>query len=649
MLAGLLTGISAAVPSSPAEAITGNDFDPGLIITDEIFHASGSMTDQQIQAFLESKVPNCASGYTCLKSYRVDTTAGRPDAPGKCAPYVGAADELASTIIGKVSRACGINPQVLIVLLQKEQGLITATAPSAQKYRAATGYGCPDTSVCDSKYYGLFNQLYSAAWQFKTYEVSTTGSFDRFDPGAVRTIGYHPNANCGTRPVYIVNQATANLYYYTPYTPNVSALANLSGTGDACASYGNRNFWVYFTNWFGSPSGPRNLHGAFDSAAGVVGGIQVTGWSVDPYSTLPSSYVWVNVDGSGGPVFADKPLDWIHALYPNAGPNHGFSAVVPASPGTHTVCVQGTSSALLGCKTVVVPRTAEGSFDTAVGVAGGVRVAGWTLDRTSTESSYGWVTVDGVGTTIYANLPMDWIDGYIPGVGPNHGFDVVVPASVGTHTVCVSGFQAIQLGCKTVTVPVSAQGGFDAATGVPGGVRVTGWTVDSTSASSVFGWVNVDGSGMPVLASQPLNWINNHIPGVGPNHGIDVTIPATPGKHTVCLFGYQSIQLGCKTVTVPISAQGGFDAAVGVSGGIRVTGWTADSTSAQSVYGWINVDGSGMPVYANVSLNWIDAHLPGVGPFHGIDTVIPASRGRHTVCLFGYQSISLGCKVVTVP
>jgi uncharacterized protein Veg len=42
------------------------------------------------------------------------------------------------------------------------------------------------------------------------------------------------------------------LYKYTPYTPNAAALNNLYGLGDNCSAYGNRNFWRYFTDWFGS-------------------------------------------------------------------------------------------------------------------------------------------------------------------------------------------------------------------------------------------------------------------------------------------------------------------------------------------------------------------------------------------------------------
>ncbi len=39
--------------------------------------------------------------------------------------YVGAPAETAATIIAKVGAACGISQQVLLVILQKEQGLVT--------------------------------------------------------------------------------------------------------------------------------------------------------------------------------------------------------------------------------------------------------------------------------------------------------------------------------------------------------------------------------------------------------------------------------------------------------------------------------------------------------------------------------------------
>ncbi|MFM6963338.1 MAG: LysM peptidoglycan-binding domain-containing protein, partial [Micrococcales bacterium] len=73
--------------------------------------------------------------------------------------------------------------------------------------------------------------------------------------GKVNNILYNPKASCGTAPILIKNQATADLYYYTPYTPNDAAIKNLYGSGDSCSAYGNRNFWRFYSDWFGSTVG----------------------------------------------------------------------------------------------------------------------------------------------------------------------------------------------------------------------------------------------------------------------------------------------------------------------------------------------------------------------------------------------------------
>ncbi|UOQ89845.1 hypothetical protein MUN74_02685 [Agromyces endophyticus] len=231
-----------------ASAATGKDFNPGNIISDDVFYNSKTMTVDQVQAFLNAKVPICREGYTCLKSY-VETTRSQPARSEGCSAYAGQT-ESAARIIYKVATACGINPRALIVLLEKEQGLVTDTWPTARQYRSATGYGCPDTADCDVNYYGFFNQLYNAAWQFKKYRARPA---DRaYQAGRYNTILWHPNSACGSSQVYIQNQATAGLYLYTPYRPNQAALDNLYGTGNDCSSYGNRNFWRMFTDWFGS-------------------------------------------------------------------------------------------------------------------------------------------------------------------------------------------------------------------------------------------------------------------------------------------------------------------------------------------------------------------------------------------------------------
>ena len=284
--------VTQSVTPATSAAITGSDFAPGYIISDQLFFQRDAMTQTQIQAFLDLKIGTCQNS-NCLNVVRTTTTTRLTNKDNICEPYIGATDELASEIIYKVQTACGISAKVLLATLQKEQGLVTATAPTDLKLRKAMGYGCPDTSVCDSKYYGLYNQLYNAAWQFRHYSDPTPVGNFRI---GVKSVQYHPNTDCGTTSVNILNHATAALYNYTPYTPNAAALANLGGTGDSCSSYGNRNFWVYFTSWFGSTiagAGEAALNAAYQDAGGATGvlGAQVTGSNCGISSACSRTYV----------------------------------------------------------------------------------------------------------------------------------------------------------------------------------------------------------------------------------------------------------------------------------------------------------------------------------------------------------------------
>lgn len=256
-----------------ANALEGAQFDAGNIITDAKFFNKTSMTQAQIQTFLEKQNPSCAAtdpALPCLKNYRGPTTSQPAEESGHCAAYTSEGTETAARIIWKTAQACRINPQVLLTLLQKEQSLVTSTKPQSWQYRSATGYGCPDTAVCDTLYYGFFNQVYNAAWQFRQY---TQYPNRRYKIGAV-TIQYSPDTSCGSSTVTIRNQATANLYNYTPYQPNKAALANLGGTGDSCSAYGNRNFWVTFNTWFPDApvtpvAGSAQIDAAWTSALGA--------------------------------------------------------------------------------------------------------------------------------------------------------------------------------------------------------------------------------------------------------------------------------------------------------------------------------------------------------------------------------------------
>lgn len=236
-----------------------SSFDAGNIMSDAVFFDKTTMTESQIQAFFLSKVPSCRSGHVCLINFRADTFTR--EATPRCARYEGAAGESAARIVYKVAQACNINPRVLIVMLQKEQGLVTKSAPGTWEWQASMGYGCPDTAPCATQYYGFYNQVYLAAAQMQRY-TQTPDSWN-FRAGRYNNIGYHPNTSCGSSSVYIDNQATANLYIYTPYQPNAAALAAGYGLGNSCSAYGNRNFYNYFTDWFGSTQVSANMCSIF--------------------------------------------------------------------------------------------------------------------------------------------------------------------------------------------------------------------------------------------------------------------------------------------------------------------------------------------------------------------------------------------------
>ena len=252
--------VAAAANASAAPVETGiaksslTGFTPGNLISDAVFTNKSTMTEAQIQTFFNGKVARCLGGrdenneaIVCLKDFRMTTVTRPGDA--YCSGYSGAANESAARIIYRVAQACNINPQVLIVMLQKEQGLITHTWPSAWRYRIALGQGCPDTAPCDPNFIGFFHQIYGAARQMQIYMEGKW--FQWYAPGKTWNILYNPKASCGSAPVYVANKATSALYYYTPYQPNAAALRAGYGEGDGCSAYGNRNFYNYFTDWFG--------------------------------------------------------------------------------------------------------------------------------------------------------------------------------------------------------------------------------------------------------------------------------------------------------------------------------------------------------------------------------------------------------------
>jgi len=675
MLTALLSVIQMAATPLPAEAAAVTDFEPGYIMSDSIMYDSATMNADAIRAFLNAKGAGCVPvpGNTCLKDY-TESTPSRPADALCTGAYTGAGVDTAAEIIAKAAVACGINPQVLIVTLQKEQGLVTAAAgKSAATYAKALGFGCPDNppGSCDPQYAGFANQVYSAAKQFRRYAANPTSYSYR--AGRTNTILWNPNTACGSSSVYIESQATASLYNYTPYRPNDAALAAGYGTGDSCSSYGIRNFHLYFRDWFGSAT-QRPPFGVVDLVGdGGANTIHVAGWALDP-DTAASIQVHVYVDGVLAAVLAASGFrPDVDAAY-GRGANRGFDAVMPASTGVHSVCLYGIdgnggTNALLACREVsVVNHAPFGVIDVARAAGPDtIEVRGWALDQDVARPINVHVYVDGGAfAALTAANPRPDVQAAF-GFGVEHGFDLTFQASPGTHSVCLYAIDATGgpnalLGCRTVSlVNHSPVGVVDVMRDNSGSsIQVAGWAFDPDVATSTDVHVYIDGRAVvAVTAANPRPDVDA-VYHNGANHGFDVTLPVTAGTHSVCVYGIDgnggtNVSLGCGTVTVSNQSPiGVIDLANDAgSGAIRLVGWALDPDVVTPINVHVYLDGVAViALTAQVARPDVDAAFAR-GPNHGYDVLVPTTAGTHSVCLYGIDgnggtNVLLGCRAVTV-
>jgi hypothetical protein len=174
----------------------------------------------------------------------------------------------AAELIWDAAQKTGINPQVIIVMLQKEQGLITNRPTNPQRtLDRALGFACPDSSGCDESFAGFYSQLFGYFDSAGNKYLGAPGSLMRsfatpggrgpmvdannqtFGSPKVRTAKVgdtiivsnepsNPYGGAPTQTITLSNSATAALYRYTPYVYN-----------------GNYNFWRFFNEWFRYPNG----------------------------------------------------------------------------------------------------------------------------------------------------------------------------------------------------------------------------------------------------------------------------------------------------------------------------------------------------------------------------------------------------------
>ena len=242
-----------------------SDFNPNRIIEDNVLLNTKSMTPQDIQSFLASRNSFLAN-YVTEAAYGETKSAAQIiyDAANNnydCDGVTLNENPTEAERMIKCKRITTVNPQFLIMLLQKEQSLIQNPSPSQKALDEATGYGCPTGGYCNPYWKGFGKQVNSAALQFLAYMEnpnrynfkvgSTYIAKDKFsmlksvsatiNDGTYNTIVTSPNFTTVT----IENQATAALYTYTPHVYNgnynVHRLMNLYFPDNNSVTNNNNN------------------------------------------------------------------------------------------------------------------------------------------------------------------------------------------------------------------------------------------------------------------------------------------------------------------------------------------------------------------------------------------------------------------------
>ena len=238
-------------------------FDPSKVVDDAVFtDMSAFKGPQDIQNFLEGKGSVLARKDTdflfMLKEPGFVDLKERLEDPQ---PNLGRL-RTAAELIWDASRSVGLNPQVILVTLQKEQSLITghqnSTHERLQKaLNNSLGFDCPDSTGCGDILPGFYSQLfgnvdgegsrYLGAARSLMKSFNTPGGRGPSINGRVSKIGdtitisntQGPPYNAPASSTFVIsNSATAALYRYTPHVFN-----------------GNYNFWRYMTEWFKLPDG----------------------------------------------------------------------------------------------------------------------------------------------------------------------------------------------------------------------------------------------------------------------------------------------------------------------------------------------------------------------------------------------------------
>jgi hypothetical protein len=291
----LVLTILVPLAESSASAATDSGFQSNDIIDDSVFDNTSSMSASQINTWLNSNFP-----HSCISTNN-GFTAPDPKGYSPSGGFTYGSNVSAGQIISDAAQTYGLNPQVLLATLEKEQSLVSGGAGcTTLRYTAAVGYGCPDggaeysysgvdlysingaevTSVSDTcvntaAKSGFSEQVIHGAWLLKFGEQRSQGNVnwdvqlanspengDSWDDSDDPQSCYSGPMTQGTYQVCPSGSST----YYDGYT-TIDGTSVHMNDGATAALYwytphfsGNENFYSIFNSWFGSSTGDSNAN-----------------------------------------------------------------------------------------------------------------------------------------------------------------------------------------------------------------------------------------------------------------------------------------------------------------------------------------------------------------------------------------------------
>jgi len=227
--------------------------------------------------------------------------------------------------------------------------------------------------------------------------------------------------------------------------------------------------------------------------------------------------------------------------------NQGYAAL----PALRQLVLQDMGAGLVSPTSTITGRTVAANG--TVHITSGLLAAGdWQL-----------LVQDSSGTTVRtisgngANVDVTW----------DMTNDGGTPVVAGAYTVTLNSTQngATALPWSTPAAVGGVFGSVDDAVATGSKVRVTGWALRGvdTGTASVRVTVSAVTAGTGA-ADQPRSDVASLYPAYGAAHGFDITVDATPGFHTVCVYGTNAdigtpdSVLRCQGVTVPDFSLGPF-------------------------------------------------------------------------------------------